>query len=328
MRYKYSSGATVFSAPPPLAQPVTLSPQAMPGQIMTLKTAFRADSYRSPLRYPGGKQRAAKAIADILDLRLPANSKIASPFFGGGSVELELASRGHRITGSDFFAPVAAFWQQLKSDPLQLKAQIREWCGAADEGPLPQITKNQFYLLQTELRTLLERLKDLGSGHDMTEQQRFELAWRFFVINRSSFSGSTLSGGMASGDRFNAAAIDRLMPVNTSGLTVKHGDYWDQLFDRKRRRFTFDAIYADPPYALDCSKLYGDKGSTHDAFDHARFAGHMWSLSTKYNVPILISYNDCPTVRDLFKGWRFEPIAWAYGMNASKKSNEILISNF
>ena len=90
----------------------------------------------------------------------------------------------------------------------------------------------------------------------------------------------------------------------------------------------YKAIYADPPYALDCSKLYGDKGSTHDDFDHARFAGHMWSLSTKYNVPILISYNDCDTVRKLFKGWQFKQISWAYGMNASKKSNEVLISNF
>lgn len=283
---------------------------------MTSKTALQASAYRSPLRYPGGKQRAAKAIADILNLRLPANSKVASPFFGGGSVELELASRGHRVTGSDFFAPVAAFWSELKSDAQRLHDKCMEWCEP------PCIDKAAFYQLQSDVRQLL------ACDVTLQEQQRFELAWRFFVINRKSFSGATLSGGMASGDRFNKAAIDRLLPVDMSGLTVKHGDYWDQLFDRKRRRFSFDAIYADPPYALDCSKLYGDKGSTHDAFDHARFAGHMWSLSTKYNVPILISYNDCQTVRDLFKGWRFEPIAWAYGMNASKKSNEVLISNF
>jgi hypothetical protein len=45
-------------------------------------------------------------------------------------------------------------------------------------------------------------------------------------------------------------------------------------------------------------------------------------------VPILISYNDCDVVRELLKGWRFESITWAYGMNATKQSNEILISNF
>lgn len=283
----------------------------MPQLLAQQKTA-----YRSPLRYPGGKQRAAKTIVDILDQRLPANSKVASPFFGGGSVELELASRGHRVTGSDFFAPVAAFWQQLKSDPQRLYDKCMEWCEP------PCIEKGSFYQLQSDLRQLI------SSDITVSEQQQFELAWRFFVINRKSFSGATLSGGMASGDRFNKAAIDRLLPVDMSNLTVKRGDYWEQLFDRRKRRFTFDAIYADPPYALDCSKLYGDKGSTHDDFDHARFAGHMWSLSTKYNVPILISYNDCDTVRELFKGWKFQEISWAYGMNATKKSNEVLISNF
>ena len=284
----------------------------MPQLLTREKTA-----YRSPLRYPGGKQRAARTIVDILDQRLPANSKIASPFFGGGSVELELASRGHKVTGSDFFAPVAAFWQQLKSDRYSVhKICRRDWCEP------PSISKKSFYNLQNELRHLLK------NPIAVPEQQQFELAWRFFVINRKSFSGATLSGGMASGDRFNKAAIDRLRHVDMDNITIKCGDYWEQLFDRSKRRFTFDAIYADPPYALDCSKLYGDKGSTHDGFNHAQFAQRMNRLKAKYNVPILISYNDCDTVRKLFKGWQFKQISWAYGMNASKKSNEVLISNF
>ena len=284
----------------------------MPQLLTPEKTAFR-----SPLRYPGGKQRAAKTIADLLDQRLPANSKIASPFFGGGSVELELASRGHKVTGSDFFAPVAAFWQQLKLDPYRLHDKcVQDWCEP------PSISKKAFYALQAELRQLLSNpIAD-------AKRQRFELAWRFFVINRKSFSGATLSGGMATGDRFNRAAIDRLLMVCSDYVTVKHGDYWEQLFCRRKRRFSFDAIYADPPYALGISKLYGDKGSTHDEFDHARFARHMNRLRAKHNIPILISYNDCDTVRELFKGWQFQSVSWAYGMNASKKSNEILICNF
>jgi hypothetical protein len=42
----------------------------------------------------------------------------------------------------------------------------------------------------------------------------------------------------------------------------------------------------------------------------------------------LISYNDCPQVRSLFSDWRISPTSWAYGMNASKQSSEILISSF
>ena len=264
-------------------------------------------AFRSPLRYPGGKQRAAKRIADLFPSDKPL--RIASPFFGGGSVELELASRGHKVTGSDFFAPVAAFWQQLKANRDDIHAMASDF--------VPDMDKDTFYELQSLIRKELDKSKP--------DFKR--LAWLFFVINRSSFSGATLSGGMATGDRFNQKAVDRLLPIDLNNIEVRHGDYWEQLFDRSRRRFRFDAIYADPPYLLEVSKLYGDKGSTHEEFDHERFAKHMNWCSAQ-GAQIVISYNDCPTVRELFKDWNFKSISWAYGMNSSKQSNEVLITNF
>ena len=274
-----------------------------------MTTTLIRTQFRSPLRYPGGKQRAAKRIADLFPNDKPL--RIASPFFGGGSVELELASRGHTIVGSDFFAPVAAFWQQLKNNRDDLHSVVMEW--------EPRMNKVQFYKLQEQLRQELAQPKPCFR----------RLAWLFFVINRSSFSGATLSGGMATGDRFNKNAVNRLLPVDLSNIEVRHGDYWNQLFDRKRRRFRFDAVYADPPYCLEVSKLYGDQGSTHEHFDHERFAKHMnWCATSKQGARVVISYNDCPTVRELFKGWNFRDISWKYGMNSSKQSNEILITNF
>ena len=59
---------------------------------------------------------------------------------------------------------------------------------------------------------------------------------------------------MATGDRF-TQRIERLRQVDMTNIEVRHGDYFDQLFDRKRRRFRFDAIYADPPYCLGVFKL-------------------------------------------------------------------------
>ena len=121
---------------------------------------------------------------------------------------------------------------------------------------------------------------------------------------------------MATGDRFTHSSIERLRQVDMTNIEVRHGDYFDQLFDRKRRRFRFDAIYADPPYCLEVSK-FTETGSTHEEFDHERFAKHM-NWCRKQGARIVISYNDCPTVRALLKGWKFQPIQWAYGMNASK----------
>ena len=39
----------------------------------------------------------------------------------------------------------------------------------------------------------------------------------------------------------------------------------------------------------------------------------------------LITYDDCPEIRALYDGYTFVDVAWAYGMNKSKKSNETVI---
>ena len=51
---------------------------------------------RTILRYPGGKFRVRKVIADFFD----GCQTVASPFFGGGSVELELVGRGIEVSGT------------------------------------------------------------------------------------------------------------------------------------------------------------------------------------------------------------------------------------
>ena len=66
---------------------------------------------RSPLRYPGGKSRAAKHLVPMIEAM--GVTKMVSPFFGGGSVELECAARGIRVHGYDLFRPVVCVWQAL-----------------------------------------------------------------------------------------------------------------------------------------------------------------------------------------------------------------------
>ena len=57
----------------------------------------------------------------------------------------------------------------------------------------------------------------------------------------------------------------------------------------------------------------------------------MNELKTKSKI--VISYNDCNLVRDLFEGWTFQRVEWAYGMGngkgkSPKDSNEVFILNF
>ena len=249
------------------------------------------------LRYPGGKFRVRKLIADMFE----GCQTVASPFFGGGSVELELASRGTKVFASELFFPIAALWQEVKKDPQRVVKNVELLLGE---------DRSRFYTLQKELREVLES----------SQPDSFECAWRAFVVNRTSFSGSTLSGGIGDGARFTRSSVDRILKVDLSNVEINQGDYWDTLFSSDQ---IYDGVYADPPYALENSKLYGNGGDTHESFDHHLFAERMGQLDSK----VVVSYNDCDLVRELFEGWTFIPVEWAYGMNKSKKSNEVLIVN-
>ena len=256
--------------------------------------------FKSPLRYPGGKTRAAKYISNLFADNF---TTIASPFFGGGCVEFELMKRGKHVIASDIFTPLAAFWQCLQTDAEALAAQCEKYLTITD--------KSVFVEMQNELRQLNAAINP----------NDFDMAWRFFCINRRSFSGTTLSGGFNEGQRFTQSSIDRLLHCDLSLLRIFSGDYWQSVLSQID---LYQGIYADPPYLLDSSTLYGDKGSTHKNFDHYRLCNHLNQLTDKR---IVLSYNDHPVVRELYKDWSITPLSYAYGMNKSKKSNEIILIN-
>src|SRR5215470_7064205 len=139
------------------------------GSILSSKRAASIlCSTRSPLRYPGGKTRGVAFIAQFF----PENiDNMVSPFFGGGSVELFIASKGIKVFGYDIFSPLVEFWQCLLSQPDDLADEVEKFF------PLP---KEKFYELQ-EIQTKFAR--------------KLSRAAVYYVLNRSSFSGATLSGG-------------------------------------------------------------------------------------------------------------------------------------
>ena len=70
----------------------------------------------------------------------------------------------------------------------------------------------------------------------------------------------------------------------------------------------------------DRDKLYGDAGSTHAGFDHQS----LHKILTARDRWVM-SYNDCEQIREMYKDYEIREAAWAYGMNKSKESSEILI---
>ena len=113
------------------------------------------------------------------------------------------------------------------------------------------------------------------------------------------------------------SSIKNVKDFKEPNLVVEHADFKTSI-DRHKDAF----LYLDPPYMLEEGKnrLYGDKGDTHVDFDH----GGLHKILTKRNRWVM-SYNDSEEIREMYKNYEIREAEWAYGMNKSKKSSEIII---
>jgi len=295
---------------------------------------------KTPLRYPGGKSRAVKTIMEFI----PADcGELCSPFLGGGSFELAVAERGTKVRAYDIFKPLVWFWESLLSTPHQLAEAadsyrvshpdylLRKSRKDEELVPVRGLLKDEFHKLREELRT--------ETTHSLQN------AAKFYAINRSSFSGATFSGGFskrASYARFTDSSIDRIRNFKEPNLTVAQAHFKDSI---PKHPDAF--LYLDPPYMLkkeyipehadertgklidgywmDRDRLYGKDGDLHSSFDHK---GLHDILTQRKNW--VLSYNDSPEIRDLYKNYKIVDAEWAYGMKNVKQkkmgsSSEILI---
>jgi DNA adenine methylase len=248
----------------------------------------------SPLRYPGGKTRACKLLWTFI----PSSTNIiVSPFFGGGSFELFCASKGLEIYGNDAFQPLTIFWNTLKQNPEEL-AEATEL--------IRPLSKSEFHRIRQSILTLDDPI--LISAY-------------YFAINRSSFSGSTFCGGyapQAADGRFTESSIQRLRTTKMTNIkSVENCDFEEFIEMHPPSEGKF--LFLDPPYYIK-NYLYGRDGDHHEAFRHETLANILESRKDW-----ILCYNDCEYIRNLYKGCRIEKVDWAYGMNKSKESNEIVI---
>ena len=277
---------------------------------------------KTPLRYPGGKSRAVKHILPLI----PEDcGELCSPFLGGGSVELALAEKGVVVHAYDGFKPLIWFWQALLKDSERLatladmyrktKTYDYKKPGASDDEiqkiQAKGLPKKDFERFREEIRFALQQ------NHPFT----FEAAAKMYAINRSSFSGATFAGGFserASYARFTGVQIEYIRNFKVKNFTVKCADFKSSI---KKHDCYF---YLDPPYFLESTrnKLYGDEGDMHEFFPHLA----LFSMLRERENWIL-SYNDCESIRSLYRDYRIYDAEWTYGMNKSKKSSEIIITN-
>ena len=218
---------------------------------------------------------------------------MCSPFLGGASVELACAANRIHVHGGDAFAPLINFWNAARTDAELLADKVQK------HFPLE---KDQFYTLQKNFFAITSEV---------------EQAATFFVLNRASYSGTTLSGGMSpkTHTRFTQSSIDKLKIFRSPNMTAAWQGFeetlnlWPDLF-----------AYLDPPYPTDRNCLYGYKGDLHRNFDHRDLADILHARKGW-----VLSYKDDNLVRSLYGGYRFVELEWNYSMRGFGKQRELLI---
>lgn len=249
----------------------------------------------SPLRYPGGKTRACTILEKIINEYFDVKSidTIISPFFGGGSFELFMSNKYNlKIIANDKFKPLFNFWLICKNNKEELCNYLYNNL---------DVTKELFIELRIKI------LNDLA----------FDQACHYFMINRCSFSGATLSGGFSqesSKKRFTKSSIDRVKKLDLSKFNISNMDFEEFINTNTNSNAL---LFLDPPYCIQ-SKLYGYDGDLQD-FDHIK----LFNILSTRNKWIL-TYNDCQFIRELYNRYKIIDVQWVYSMT-KKESSEIVI---
>lgn len=287
---------------------------------------------QSPLRYPGGKSRQARAIAQ----RIGRCRELRSPFSGGASVEL-----AHRALGlsdglwlNDADPWIALFWQAIKLPEghacfASRCRGLRHEFGRGDRQEFGALLRAALHWELGELGCAPGELPPLP------ERFMSYYAASVFALNRASFNGCLRAGGFSnfagSGDR-----NDRFTR-NAIAYAVRLGRWLGRSRDRYRATcFDFEAvlaqpghdvaIYLDPPYAAQSkSNLYLGHRETADGSLLDRLAVALDSCPHRW----LMSVEDSPENRDRFGRWHIETASWCYSSTGDRRQGqELIICNF
>ena len=263
----------------------------------------------APIRYPGGK---SLAVGHILEL-LPSNiEKVISPFIGGGSVEIAISKElDIPVIGYDIFDILVNFWQILLNPTLKEKML------------------NILYELKPDKETYNEVKEELkkhwewnqykkGIKENLIEDKAKLAAYYYFNYNLSYGPGFL---GWASSVYLNEkkynTLLEKLRNFKNEKLEVYCADFKEVL-----KKHQNDFLYLDPPYYIgEDSKMF--KGIYpmrnfpvhHNGFLHETLR----DMLKEHKGGFILSYNDCPTIRDYYENFEQYFPSWQYTMGQGEK---------
>ena len=274
---------------------------------------------KTPLRYPGGKSKAIKTLAQWYPKVI---TEYREPFIGGGSIAIDITKANPDIPVwiNDLYVPLYNFWVQLRDRGNELSERVRqEKQKTLDEGDPDKIT---------------ERAKELFNKYkaEIDTYDNFEKAVAFFIMNKCSFSGLTENSTFsktASNSNFSLVGADKLAKFSEliKNWKITNIDYSEVM---KAKGYADTFIFLDPPYDIK-DFLYGKNREMHKSFDHDLFADNVSTCMHKF----MITYNLNDRLLDLYKNYNLKEWKLRYSMahRGDKGTNEnikteLLVTNY
>ena len=247
----------------------------------------------SPIRYAGGKSLAVGHIIELLPNDI---KRVISPFFGGGSVEISMSKYlDLEVIGFDIFDILMNYWKFQIEKPELLYEELKKL----------KPTKEEFERIRKILNKVWKKEVILDP---------LTLAV-YFVYNFNLSYGPGFMGWSSdiylNEDRYNKI-IEKIRNFKPKNLKVECADF-QEVF----RKYPNDFFYCDPPYYIgENSKMFkGIYPMRNIPIHHKNFPHEILrDLLKKHKGGFILSYNDCPTIREYYKEYQQFFPSWQYTM--------------
>lgn len=246
----------------------------------------------SPLRYPGGKAKLLPFVKALIKSNFSTKDKIVyvEPYAGGAAIALGLLIDGFvsDIYINDADPAIYCFWNNVLKHSKKFINKINE---------------TEISISEWERQATIYRANKHANAN-----QRFELGFATFFLNRCNHSG-VLKGGVIGGKsqigkytidcRFNKKElikkIQRIAKLKSSiHLSCKDAYLWLKSNHISELICQPSLFYLDPPYYVKGKQLYKNS-YTHN--DHCKISDLMSGMEGAW----IVSYDDVPNIRDLYK---------------------------
>lgn len=267
-------------------------------------------NFKTPLRYPGGKQRLSPFINELIIENNLSEGHYVEPYAGGAGVALQLLMTKKvsfiHLNDSDF--GIYSFWHSVLNRPDELCKMIARASLTVEEWRLrKQIVKK------------------------CDKRRKLELGFSVFFLNRCNRSG-ILSAGVIGGLEQNGnykmdvrfsrndliRRIEAIVKFKDSiFLTNYDAQYYVQNYIPNLPDNTL--VYLDPPYYEKGSQLYLN---AYNKKDHELISS---VIQNEINHKWVLSYDGVPDIVELYKERRHFLYDLQYSAGKSYKGKEIFI---